>query len=224
MRVNEQSGGWLAFSGWVAGIGANCDIGRQVWAGSGHAWGAQRVPWGWLRRGFQWQQICCTQRADACLLTLFLPQTTHLPLRHPCCHLHCAVHAAGSLLLVLCLVMAGAVLSASFAVFLVRERESRSKAVQASAGQGPRNGALGKALNTASRACWRADAAWCNTMRRALSGRPLLWHAGAPLSCLQAGPELLQAETQGPVSPAALCRPLPAPTLRPSGRPRWPGI
>lgn len=36
----------------------------------------------------------------------------------------------GSLLLVLCLVMAGAVLSASFAVFLVRERESRSKAVQ----------------------------------------------------------------------------------------------
>ncbi|GAB4821282.1 hypothetical protein N2152v2_008328 [Parachlorella kessleri] len=44
---------------------------------------------------------------------------------------------SGSLLLVLCLVMAGAVLSASFAVFLVRERESRSKAVQAIAGTHP---------------------------------------------------------------------------------------
>lgn len=38
--------------------------------------------------------------------------------------------AAGDLLMVLCVTMAAAVLSASFAVFLVREAESRSKHVQ----------------------------------------------------------------------------------------------
>jgi hypothetical protein len=43
----------------------------------------------------------------------------------------------GDLLLVLCLTMAGSVLSASFAVFLVRERESHSKAVQMVAGAAP---------------------------------------------------------------------------------------
>lgn len=37
---------------------------------------------------------------------------------------------AGNLLMVLCVTMAAAVLSASFAVFLVREAESRSKHVQ----------------------------------------------------------------------------------------------
>jgi len=44
---------------------------------------------------------------------------------------------AGDLLLVLCLTMAGAVLGASYAVFLVRERESASKAVQLVAGAPP---------------------------------------------------------------------------------------
>ena len=37
---------------------------------------------------------------------------------------------AGNLLMVLCVTMAAAVLSASFAVFLVREADSRSKHVQ----------------------------------------------------------------------------------------------
>ena len=41
------------------------------------------------------------------------------------------------MLLVLCLTMAGAVLGASYAVFLVRERESASKAVQLVAGAPP---------------------------------------------------------------------------------------
>ena len=44
---------------------------------------------------------------------------------------------AGDLLLVLCLTMAASVLSASFAVFLVRERESHSKSVQVVAGAPP---------------------------------------------------------------------------------------
>ena len=44
---------------------------------------------------------------------------------------------AGDLLLVLCLTMAGAVLGASFAVFLVRERNAGSKAVQLVAGAPP---------------------------------------------------------------------------------------
>lgn len=41
------------------------------------------------------------------------------------------------MLLVLCLTMAASVLSASFAVFLVRERESHSKSVQVVAGTPP---------------------------------------------------------------------------------------
>ena len=44
---------------------------------------------------------------------------------------------AGDLLLVLCLTMASSVLSASFAVFLVRERECHSKGVQMVAGASP---------------------------------------------------------------------------------------
>ena len=44
---------------------------------------------------------------------------------------------AGDLLLVLCLTMAASVLSASFAVFLVRERECHSKGVQMVAGASP---------------------------------------------------------------------------------------
>ncbi len=44
---------------------------------------------------------------------------------------------AGDLLLVLCLTMAASVLSASFAVFLVRERECHSKSVQVVAGAPP---------------------------------------------------------------------------------------
>ncbi len=43
----------------------------------------------------------------------------------------------GDLLLVLCLTMAASVLSASFAVFLVRERECHSKSVQVVAGAPP---------------------------------------------------------------------------------------
>ena len=43
----------------------------------------------------------------------------------------------GDLLLVLCLTMASSVLSASFAVFLVRERECHSKGVQMVAGASP---------------------------------------------------------------------------------------
>jgi hypothetical protein len=54
---------------------------------------------------------------------------------------------AGALLLVLCVTMAGSVLSASYALFLVRERSSRSKAVQRIAGASP--GAF-----------WAANAAW----------------------------------------------------------------
>ena len=45
-----------------------------------------------------------------------------------------AAACAGDLLLVLCLTMAACVLSASFAVFLVRERECQSKALQMIAG------------------------------------------------------------------------------------------
>ena len=45
--------------------------------------------------------------------------------------------SAGDLLLVLCLTMATSVLSASFAVFLVRERECHSKGVQMVAGAPP---------------------------------------------------------------------------------------
>ena len=41
--------------------------------------------------------------------------------------------SAGDLLMVLCVTMAAAVLAASFAVFLVREAECRSKHVQARA-------------------------------------------------------------------------------------------
>ena len=43
-------------------------------------------------------------------------------------------YVAGDLLMVLCLTMASAVLSASFVVFLVREAESRSKHVQVVSG------------------------------------------------------------------------------------------
>ena len=44
----------------------------------------------------------------------------------------CCCVPAGDLLLVLCMTMMAAVLSASFAVFLVRERENNSKQVQVS--------------------------------------------------------------------------------------------
>lgn len=54
---------------------------------------------------------------------------------------------SGALLLVLCVTMAGSVLSASYALFLVRERSSRSKEVQRIAGASP--GAF-----------WAANAAW----------------------------------------------------------------
>lgn len=50
---------------------------------------------------------------------------------------HNRARPAGDLLLVLCLTMAGAVLGASFAVFLVRERNGGSKAVQLVAGAPP---------------------------------------------------------------------------------------
>ncbi len=49
----------------------------------------------------------------------------------------CVCSHAGDLLLVLCLTMATSVLSASFAVFLVRERECHSKGVQMVAGASP---------------------------------------------------------------------------------------
>ena len=49
----------------------------------------------------------------------------------------CVLPDPGDLLLVLCLTMAACVLSASFAVFLVRERECASKALQLVAGAPP---------------------------------------------------------------------------------------